>query len=168
MPKEEIHNIEKEIKRIDGQLYETIVIKDDQGNQVQKFDVPLKVELKIQDLLEIIVGASILAVPVAFTEEVWTMGDELAWLNIGLLNLVALIFMGGFMYYKGYRRKLNMYRNEYYKRLFSTFFLSVLIVAILLTIVNKCPWMSDFDLAMKRVLIGSFPAAMSATVTDSI
>ena len=159
---------EKTIHRVDGQLYETIIIKDDDGNQVQKFDLPLKVELKIKDVLEIIVGASILAVPVAFTEEVWTMGDELPWLNILLLNVVALIFMGGFMYYKGYRRRLNMYRNEYYKRLFSTFFLSVLIVAILLTIVDKCPWISDFDLAMKRVLIGSFPAAMSATVTDSI
>ncbi len=159
---------EKFIHRIDGQLYETIIIKDDEGNQVQKFDLPLKVELKIQDLLEIVVGASILAVPVAFTEEVWTMGDDLGWLNIILLNVVALIFIGGFMYYKSYRKHLNMYRKEYYKRLFSTFFLSVLIVAILLTIVDKCPWLTDFDLALKRVLIGSFPAAMSATVTDSI
>lgn len=159
---------EKYIQRIDGQLYETLIIKDDDGNQVQKFDVPLKVELKIQDLLEIVVGASILAVPVAFTEEVWTMGDELPWLNVMLLNLVALLFMGGFMYYKGYRQHLKMYKNEYYKRLLSTFLLAVLIVAILLTIVNKCPWVSDFDLAMKRVLIGSFPAAMSATVTDSL
>ncbi len=158
----------KYVHRIDGQLYETLIIKDDDGNQVQKFDVPLKVELKIQDILEIIVGASILAVPVAFTEEVWTMGDELPWPNLIILNLVSLIFIGGFMYFKGYRQHLKMYRKEYYKRLFSTFLLSVLIVALLLTIVNKCPWVSDFDLSLKRVLIGSFPAAMSATVTDSI
>ena len=159
---------EKFVHRVDGQLYETIIIKDDEGNQVQKFDVPLKVELKIQDLLEVVVGASILAVPVAFTEEVLTMGDELPWGNVILLNIVALIFMGGFIYYKSYRKHLKMYRKEYYKRLFSTFLLSVLIVAILLTIVDKCPWTSDFDLALKRVLIGAFPAAMSATVTDSI
>lgn len=159
---------EKYVHRVDGQLYETLIIKDDNGNQVQEFNVPLRVELKIQDLLEIIVGASILAVPVAFTEEVWTMGGELPWFNVILLNLVALIFLGGFMYYKSYRQHLKMYRGEYYKRLFSTFLLSALIVAILLTIVDKCPWTSDFDLALKRVLIGSFPAAMSATVTDSI
>ncbi len=69
--------IEKEISRIDGQLYEIITVKDDSGNPIQSFEVPLRVELKLQDLMEIMVGASILAVPVAFTEEVWNMGDIL-------------------------------------------------------------------------------------------
>ena len=158
---------EKYVHRVDGQLYESFVIKDDEGKKIQQIDIPLKVELKIQDLLEILVGASILAVPVAFTEEVWNMGNDLGWFNIILLNFVCLIFMGSFMYFKGYRNRLEMYRNEYLKRLFSTFFLSVLIVAILLTIVGKCPWITDPDLALKRILIGSFPASMSATVTDS-
>ena len=158
---------EKYVHRVDGQLYESFVIKDDDGKKIQQIDIPLKVELKIQDVLEILVGASILAVPVAFTEEVWNMGNDLGWFNIILLNFVSLIFMGSFMYFKGYRNRLEMYRNEYLKRLFSTFFLSVLIVAILLTIVGKCPWITDPDLALKRILIGSFPASMSATVTDS-
>ena len=158
---------EKYVHRVDGQLYESFVIKDDDGKKIQQIDIPLKVELKIQDLLEILVGASILAVPVAFTGEVWNMGNDLGWFNIILLNFVSLIFMGSFMYFKGYRNRLEMYRNEYLKRLFSTFFLSVLIVAILLTIVGKCPWITDPDLALKRILIGSFPASMSATVTDS-
>ncbi len=158
---------EKYVHRVDGQLYESFVIKDDDGKKIQQIDIPLKVELKIQDVLEILVGASILAVPVAFTEEVWNMGNDLGWFNIILLNFVCLIFMGSFMYFKGYRNRLEMYRNEYLKRLISTFFLSVLIVAILLTIVGKCPWINDPDLALKRILIGSFPASMSATVTDS-
>ena len=159
---------EKEITRIDGQLYETITVKDDQGNSVQSFQFPLKVELKLQDLMEIVVGASILAVPVAFTEEVWNMGDDLHWYNVALLDIVGLLFMGSFTYFKSYRKHLDLYRNEFYKRVLSTFLLSVLIVGILLTIVDKCPWITDFDLALKRVLIGSFPAAMSATVTDNI
>lgn len=158
---------EKYVHRVDGQLYESFVIKDDDGKKIQQIDIPLKVELKIQDVLEILVGASILAVPVAFTEEVWNMGNDLGWFNIILLNFVCLIFMGSFMYFKGYPNRLEMYRNEYLKRLISTFFLSVLIVAILLTIVGKCPWINDPDLALKRILIGSFPASMSATVTDS-
>jgi uncharacterized membrane protein len=161
-------NVEKKITRVDGQLYEIMTIKDDTGRAVQSFEIPLKVELKLQDVLEIMVGASILAVPVAFTEEVWNMGDELHWYNVILLNTVCLLFMGSFIYFKSYRKHLELYRNEFYKRVLSTFLLSVLIVGILLTIVNKCPWLTEFDLALKRVLIGSFPAAMSATVTDNI
>ena len=132
------------------------------------FEIPLKVEVKLQDILEIMVGASILAVPVAFTEEVWNMGDELHWYNVLMLNTVCILFMGSFIYFKSYRKHLHLYRTEFYKRVISTFLLSVLIVGILLTIVNKCPWISDFDLALKRILIGSFPAAMSATVTDNL
>ena len=84
------------------------------------------------------------------------------------LSLVALLFMGSFIYYTSYRSHLRMFKNEYLKRVLSTFLLSVLVVGILLTIVNKCPWITDFDLAMKRTLIGAFPAALSATVTDNI
>ncbi len=161
-------NVEKQIQRLDGQLYEILTIKDDNGNPVQTFEIPLKVELKLQDVMEIIVGASILAVPVAFTEEVWNMGDQLHWYNVLMLILVCLFFMGGFIYFKSYRKHLDMYKGEFYKRVFSTFLLAVFIVGILLTIVNKCPWFTDFDLALKRVLIGAFPAAMSATVSDNI
>ena len=124
--------------------------------------------MRIQDILEIMVGASILAVPVAFTEEVWNMGDELTWLRVISLNLVSILFMGSFIYFKSYRKHLKLYRFEFYKRVLSTFLISVLIVGILLSIVNKCPWTTDFDLALKRVLIGAFPAGMSATVTDNL
>ena len=88
---EEIKNVDQKIERINGQLYDTLIIKDDQENELQRINVPLKVELRLHDIMEILVGASILAVPVAFTEEVWNMGDELPWLNVFLLSLVALL-----------------------------------------------------------------------------
>jgi uncharacterized membrane protein len=164
----EIRNISKEIHRIDEKLYQTIIINDDKGNELQRINIPLKVELKIHDFLEIIVGASILAVPVAFTEEVWNMGDKLPWFNVLLLSATSIIFMGAFVYYTSYRKKFKLYRKEYIKRVLSTFILSIIIVGLLLTIVDKCPWFTDFDLALKRTLIGAFPASMSATVTDNI
>jgi uncharacterized membrane protein len=164
----EIRNISKEVHRIDEKLYQTIIINDDKGNELQRINIPLKVELKIHDFLEIIVGASILAVPVAFTEEVWNMGDKLPWFNVLLLSATSIIFMGAFVYYTSYRKKFKLYRKEYIKRVLSTFILSIIIVGLLLTIVDKCPWFTDFDLALKRTLIGAFPASMSATVTDNI
>ena len=165
---DELKNVDSKTERINGQLYEIFIIKDDQGKEMQRIHVPLKVELRIHDVLEIIVGASILAVPVAFTEEVWNMGDQLPLLNVFLLSVVSLLFMGSFVYYTSYRKKLKLYRIEYYKRILSTFILSILIVGLLLTIVDKCPWFTDFDLALKRTLIGAFPASLSATVTDNI
>jgi hypothetical protein len=43
-------NVEKKITRVDGQLYEIMTIKDDTGRAVQSFEIPLKVELKLQDV----------------------------------------------------------------------------------------------------------------------
>ena len=164
----ELKNVDQSIRRIDGKLYESFDIKNDEGETVRQFDIPLKVELRIHDILEIIVGASILAVPIAFTEEVWNMGDELPWLNTLILCGLSMVFIGSFVYYSNYRIHLKMFRKEYLFRVLSIFFLSILVVGMLLTIVNKCPWVTDFDLAMKRTLIGAFPASLSATVTDQI
>jgi uncharacterized membrane protein len=165
---DELKNVGKEIKRINGNLYQILIVKDDQGNELQRINIPLKVELRVHDFLEILVGASILAVPVAFTEEVWNMGDQLPWFNVLLLSGFALLFLGSFIYFTSYRAHLKMFRNEYFKRTFTTFVLSVIVVGLLLTVVDKCPWVTDFDLAMKRTLIGAFPASLSATVTDNI
>jgi uncharacterized membrane protein len=163
-----LKNVERKTERIDGNLYDIFTIKDDQGKVLQNINVPLKVELRIHDLFEILVGASILAVPVAFTEEVWNMGDQLPWFNITLLSVVSMLFLGLFIYYTSYKSNLKMFRKEYIKRILSTYLLSIIVVGLLLTIVDKCPWFSDFDLALKRTLIGAFPASLSATVSDNI
>ena len=160
--------LQKEIKRIDGSLYQIYTIHDADGKVLFKQNLPLKVELKIHDILEIIVGASILAVPTAFTEEVWNMGDQLPWANVLALSFVSIMFIGSFVYYTSYRSNLKLFRNEYYKRVLFTYLLALLVVGFLLTVVNKCPWFTDFDLALKRTLIGAFPASMSGTVTDNI
>ncbi|KXX67634.1 DUF2391 family protein [Flammeovirga sp. SJP92] len=161
-----IQGVNRKFHRINGKLYELFEILDEQGKILRTIDIPLKVEFRINDLLEIIVGASILAVPTAFTEEVWTMGDELPWLNTFLLSVISIVFIAGFVYYSSYKMRLKLFKKEFVIRILSTFILSVMIVGILLTVVNKCPWFLDFNLALKRTLIGAFPASLSATLTD--
>lgn len=163
-----IKNIRTEFHRIGGRLYESIQILGDDGKVIRTLDIPMKVEMKIRDFLEVIVGASILAVPVAFTEEVWNLGENLRLFNVFGLSMLGFVFMAMFIYYSAYRQHLRMFRWEFLLRVLSTYLLSILVVGLLLTIVNKCPWFSDFDVALKRVLIGAFPASMSATVTDSL
>lgn len=165
---EESEKYRREIQRIDGRLYDIFIINDNNGKEVQRINVPLKVELGKHDLLEVIVGASILSVPIAFTEEVWNMGDQLAWSNISALTFIGILFLGVFNYAISYGKRFKLYRKEYVKRVVTTYLLSVLIIGLLLTVVDKCPWFTDFDIALKRVLIGAFPASMSATVADSI
>lgn len=161
-------NLESSVERIKGTLYEVIKIKGDDGNVIRTFQIPLKVEIKLKDILEIIVGSSILAIPVAFTEEVWDLGQNLNFFNVLILSLIGFMFMAAFVYFSAYRLHMKMFRKEFLTRVFTIYILSLLVVGLLLTVIGQCPWLTDFDVAIKRVMIGAFPASMSATVTDSL
>ena len=135
---------------------------------LQKATSPLMVEFKIRDALQIIVGASLLAVPVAFTEETWNLGSQLPLKNVLGLAAVSLIFIGLFVYYNYYRRILKKNWMEFAKRVASTYLFSLIVVAGLLSIIQVTPWATDWVLALKRVILVAFPASMSAVVADTI
>jgi len=48
------------------------------------------------------------------------------------------------------------------------YLISLLVVALLLTIIKVAPWGEDFILALKRTLIVGFPASLSAVISDAI
>jgi uncharacterized membrane protein len=50
----------------------------------------------------------------------------------------------------------------------ATYLLSLVVVAILLALIDKTPWGVDNVLAIKRIIVVGFPAAMSATVADAL
>ena len=61
-----------------------------------------------------------------------------------------------------------IYVFEFIKRVLFTYMISFAVVAVFLTLIQKCPWGVDNLLAVKRVIIVSFPAAMSGTLSDTI
>lgn len=156
------------IKRIGGYLHRVIPIKDSAGKVLNYTLSPLMVEFHPRDLMQIIVGASILAVPVAFTEETWTLGRELPLANVLLLSFFSIIFISLFVYSNFYRFAFKGHVFSYIKRILSIYFFSLIIVGLILTIIQRCPWGVDNILAIKRMLIVAFPASMSAAISDTI
>ena len=126
-------------------------------------------EFLIRDILQVMIGASILAIPVGFTEETWELGGSLPWLNVmGLLTL-SILFISTFVYYH-YYGKIGVKKHifEFTKRVVSTYVLSFLVVAIILTLIQRTPWTVDLAIAIKRTIIVTFPSSMSAVVADVI
>lgn len=158
----------RSIVRVAGKLKEIVTIHDKTGNIVHKFMNPLMLELYPRDIVQIIIGAMILAIPVGFTEEVWVLGATLPLINVLSLFFLSLIFLSIFVYYNYYRNQMKEHKIEFLKRVSSTYFFSFLVVALFLTIIQKAPWQVDWVLACKRVILVSFPASMSAAVADII
>jgi uncharacterized membrane protein len=156
------------VRRINGELHHVTPVLDEDGKVVTHHVRRLHLELSTKDRVQICVGATILAIPTAFTEEVWNLGTDVSWLGTITLAIVSLGFIGLFIYFNSYKNHMKLYRTDFLNRLFSTYFFSLIVVGTLLMVVGKAPWFADFSLALKRTIIGTLPAAMSATVTDAI
>lgn len=149
-------------------LHSIIPILDSSGKIVHRVVKPLMVELRMRDIVQILVGASILAIPVGFTEETWNLGERLPPMNVLLLAATSICFIALFVYMNFYRFYLRGHVFEYVKRIVAIYTLSLIVVAALMTMIQQCPWGVDNVLAIKRIVIVAFPASMSATVTDAL
>ena len=118
------------VQRIGALLHKVYPIKDSAGKVIQHIAKPLKVELRRRDITQILVGASLLAIPVGFTEEVWRLGSELPSLNVAFLGLISIVFIGLYVYFTFYRDLFQQYRFEYIKRVIAIYILTLVIVAI--------------------------------------
>jgi len=115
-------------------------------------------EFSLKDVVQIIVGATILAIPVAFTEEVWKLGEELPWANISMLVTMSVSYISLFVYYNYYKKRFRKNWLNFLKRVIFTYLFSIAVVALMLTVINRADWGVLWQLSLKRALIIAFPA----------
>jgi uncharacterized membrane protein len=158
------------VKRIGrGQhLHRVIPILDASGRVIHRVVKPLMVEVRVRDLVQVVVGASILAIPAGFTEETWNLGEQLPVANVIALAALSVSFIALFVYFNFYREYIRSYRWEFVKRVCVIYFVSLIVVAVLLTLIGKCPWGIDNLLALKRIVIVALPSSLSAAVSDAL
>ncbi|MTI86765.1 MAG: DUF2391 family protein [Balneolaceae bacterium] len=156
------------IKRIGGYLHRVVPIADKSGEVISYVLKPLMVEFKPRDIIQVMVGSALLAIPVSLTEEAWTLGETLPHINVLYLALISILLISVFVYFNFYRHNLKGHTFNCVKRIVGTYLISLAVVALILTIFQKCPWGVDNVLAIKRTVIVAFPAAMSGTLSDMI
>jgi len=159
---------ETSIKRIGGYLHRIVPIADISGNIISYALKPIMLEFKPRDIMQVMIGSALLAIPVSLSEEAWTLGEQLPDLNIGLLALLSIVLIAIFVYFNFYKVTFKGYVAEFVKRVIGTYLISLLTVALILTIIQKCPWGLDNWLAIKRIIIVAYPASMSGTLSDTI
>jgi uncharacterized membrane protein len=156
------------VKKIGGYLHKVVPVFDNTGKIINYAVKPLMVEFRFRDVMQIIIGSVILAIPVGVTEEVWTLAEQLPFRNVMFFAFFSLFFIAFFVYFNYYKGRIRKYGLEFLKRVFTTYGISLLVVAGFLTLIQKAPWEADHILALKRVILVSFPASMSATISDII
>ena len=144
-------NTDTKIRRVGGYLHRVVPMADGAGKVLSYALSPLMVEFRPRDLMQVVVGASILAVPVAFTEETWNRAAQLPFLNVLGLSLLSAVFIALFVYFNFYRFAMKGHVFEYCKRVAAIYIFSLLVVGIILTIIQKCDWRIDSLVALKQI-----------------
>jgi uncharacterized membrane protein len=149
-------------------LHRIIPVLDTSGKVIHRVVKPLMVEVRARDVVQVIVGASILAIPAGFTEETWNLGEQLPLANIIAIAVLSILFIALFVYFNFYREYIREYRLDFVKRVVVIYILSLMVVGVLLTLIGKCPWGIDTMLAVKRIIIVALPSSLSAAVSDAL
>jgi uncharacterized membrane protein len=129
---------------------------------------PISTRFTLRNVVQVIVGATILAVPVGFTEETWVLGESLPMMNIFSLLILSVLFTAIFAYRRYKKNMTKVLWGDFTLRVVSTYSIAFIVVAVLLTLIQKAPWGIDPLLAFKRSVLVAFPASMSATIADTL
>ena len=154
--------------RLNGHLHEVIQSFDEKGRETHTRTNLLHVEFTLKDLMQVIMGASLLAVPVGFTEEAWRLGTYLPLINVFSLMVLSIGFVSFFVYYASYKEHMQHFTRDYILRVGSTYLFALLVVGTVLTLIEVAPWGLDPIVALKRIIIVAFPATMSAAISDRL
>ncbi|NCO11334.1 hypothetical protein CO038_02955 [Candidatus Pacearchaeota archaeon CG_4_9_14_0_2_um_filter_39_13] len=122
----------------------------------------------IHDLVQVIIGATILAIPVGFTQEVWEFSIDLPIINIVGIFIVSVIFISIFTYYHYHNISVKKNWKLFIKRVSLTYVFSFITVCILLILIGGASLYSDLIISLKRAVIVTLPASMSAAIADTI
>jgi uncharacterized membrane protein len=128
---------------------------------------PLQAEFTRRDVAQIAVGACAMAFPVAATEEIWTLSEELPLWRVMLFALASILFLALLIAALHHRDTLRAERKVFVRRVFSTYLVTLLVVVLLLIGLDR------FDLfeplvSFKRAILVAFPASFAATVVDGL
>jgi len=125
-------------------------------------------KIRLNDVAEIILGAVLIGFPVAVTEEVWTISEELALGRVLYICLGSIAILAWFVFFIFYHGKLKGSVGQFTMRVLLAYLITLFAVASILFAIDQLPLLDDPAVAIKRMIIVALPASFAATVIDSI
>ncbi len=155
------------VRRIDGRLLSVRELKDASGKIIGTVTKQLKVEFKMDDVFQLVVGALVMAIPIAYAEEVWVLGETLTAGRIFLVSAASVVTLAVFVWSLFYDRHIGEYKADFAKRVMVAYLVTLGIALGVLLLIDKAP-IDDLSLVMRRAVLVAFPAAFAAAAVDYI
>ena len=125
-------------------------------------------EIKRSDIAQMFVGSAILGFPVATTEEIWNLGEELSTVRVLLIMLAGLTIIAWVTAHLFYDGKVKGRLGHFVTRVAVVYGLTLAASALILLAVNRFPLDSEPMVAIRRAILVALPASSAAILVDSL
>lgn len=156
-----------DLHRIDGRLHLLHRVRDENGKLVLTVTGPLKVEFRFEDFCQLVIGACVLALPVALTEEVWNLGEQLSTARTLMIMAVSMLTLTGFVWVLFYGERVADYKRDFVRRVLSAYIVTFLVALFILFLFDQAH-LDDLKTSFTRTVVVALPASFSATVMDFV
>lgn len=127
----------------------------------------MNLNFNTEDASQVTIGAFALAVPISFSEEAWRLGETLPFINLFLVFFLSILSLGLFAYGSVFQANIKYRIPVFLLRIVIAYCVAALVVALILSALNKFPLISDPVIALKRLIVITMPASMGAIIVDS-
>ena len=127
----------------------------------------MNLSFNLEDASQVAIGAFALAVPVSFSEEAWKLGESLPLINLLLVFILSVVFLGLFAYQSVFQSNIKYRIPVFLLRIVIAYLIAALVVSLVLIALDKFPLISEPVVALKRLIIIALPASMGAIIVDS-
>jgi len=128
----------------------------------------INLNMNLEDISQITIGAFALAVPVSFSEEAWRLGETLPVINIIALLFLAFSFLAFYAYESVFQANIKHRYSVFIFRIVFAYTIALCVVALILLSINKFPIMTEPLIALKRLIVIAMPASMGAIIVDGL
>jgi len=127
----------------------------------------VKLNFDLEDASQVAIGAFALAIPISFSEEAWSLSKTLPAENILLITALSVMFLAFFTYESVFQGDITYRIPVFLFRILIAYVVAGLVVALVLTALDKFPIVADPIIAIKRLIIITMPASMGAIIVDA-
>ena len=106
-----------------------------------------------------------MGLPVAFTEEVWNLGETLSVARTLLILFLSVFTVGALIWGLFYGKRINEFPSSFLKRAISAYVVTFVVALLLLWLFEKAP-LDDLGVALTRTVLVAFPASFAAVAVD--
>ena len=126
----------------------------------------IKASINKDDIIQVVIGASALTIPVAFSEESWKLSETLPLFNVMVLLFLSLILISLYSIQGIFAGNIKHRFLHYLLRTFIVYSVTVVVVFLVLFALDRMPIIDQPMIAMKRIILISFPASLGGVIVD--